>query len=80
MASSYQEKAQIYAESYGIITYHLEGNKMIYYQNYREPQYNHIKGKWEDNPTTYKRIVNLDTYDNSTEKLQRLNKEGWDNV
>ena len=74
----YEQKALVYAESYGIITYHLEGHNLIYYQNYREPEF--VNGRWDDNPTTYKRIVDLDTYITATEKLKRLNPEGWDNV
>lgn len=74
----YEQKALQYAEHYGIITYKVTGNTMIYNQNYRNSEC--INGKWRDNPCTYQRRINLDTMETTTIKLKRLNKNGWDNV
>lgn len=78
MEASYEDKAVVYAESYGIVTYHLENNLLIYYQNYREPEV--INHRIIDNVATYKRIVDLNTYATISERMKELVAEGWDNV
>lgn len=80
MASTeyYEAKALAHAERYGILEYRVKKNIMIYNQNYKNTEY--INGKWRDTPCTYQRIVNLDTGEISTKKLQRLQKDGWHNV
>lgn len=74
----YELLARQYAEKYGIVTYKVSSNCMIYNQNYKNTEYN---GKrYVSKPCTYRRTVNLDTGVTTTEKLQRLVKNGWDNV
>lgn len=74
----YAQRALEYSEHYGIVTYKVVNNKMTYNQNYNNSEC--IGGVWKRNPSTYRRIVNLDTLEVKTEKLQRLQKNGWDNV
>jgi hypothetical protein len=74
----YEQKALEYAEHYGILTYSIKGNLMIYNQNYNNNEF--IGGKWTKNPCTYQRTINLDTGEESSKRLQRLQKNGWDNV
>lgn len=74
----YESKALIYAEEYGIISYKVKDNIMIYNQNYSEDEF--IRGKWTSKPCTYQRLLNLDSGNTDTRKLQRLQKDGWDNV
>lgn len=73
----YEEKALQYSERYGITTYKVIGNKMIQNQNYYN---NEFIGKWIKKPCTYQRTVNLDTMETTSKKLQRLQKNGWNNV
>lgn len=56
MASSYDEKASIIAEEYGL-EYKLQGNKMIYYSYF---------GKIDG---IYKIIINLDTGEQTRKRL-----------
>lgn len=72
----YAQRALEYSEHYGIVTY--VNNKMTFNQNYNNSEF--IRGAWRRNPSTYRRTVNLDTFEVKTEKLQRLQKNGWDNV
>ena len=51
---------------------------MIYNQNRRNKEF--IGGKWVENPCTYQRTINLDNGEESSKRLQRLQKNGWDNV
>lgn len=74
----YAQRALEYSEHYGIVTYKVVNNKMTFNQNYNNSEF--IGGAWRRNPSTYRRIVNLDTFEVKTEKLQRLQKNGWDNV
>lgn len=74
----YDDKALKYAEHYGIITYRVKGNTMIYNQNYNNTEF--INGRWVSKPCTYQTIVNLDTGNELRNKLKRLQKDGWDNV
>ena len=76
--AKYDALALSYAEHYGILTYKVSGNLMIYNQNYQNNEF--IGGRWQANPYTYQRTVNLDTMEVTTKKLQRMNKNGWDNV
>ena len=75
---SYNAKATEYAEKYGIITYKLQNNYMIFYQNYYNKEC--LGGKWVNKPCTYKRIVDLDTLNVESVQLKRLQKSGWDNI
>lgn len=70
--SNYELKAQFYAEKWGILSYRVKGNLMIYNQNYREDCFG--------NYATYQRIVNLDTNTTTIKKLQKRFKDGWNNV
>ena len=54
-----EQKALLYAEKYGIIEYHVEGNKMIYYSSFPLEH------------STIEAVVNLDTM---TEKRKYLRK------
>lgn len=74
----YAQRALEYSEHYGIVTYKVVNNKMTFNQNYNNSEF--IGGAWRRNPSTYRRTVNLDTFEVKTEKLQRLQKNGWDNV
>lgn len=74
----YAQRALEYSEHYGIVTYKVVNNKMTYNQNYNNSEC--IGGVWKRNPCTYRRTVNLDTLEVKTEKLQRLQRNGWDNV
>lgn len=74
----YHYKAAMYTEKYGIISYKITGNSLLYNQNYLNKEF--IGGKWKENPCTYQRIVNLDTGEVVSKRLQRLQKNGWDNV
>jgi ribosomal protein L16 Arg81 hydroxylase len=74
----YNEKALRYAEEHGIITYRVKGNRLIYNQNYKNTQF--INGKWRDNPCTYQRVINLDNGQESSRRLSRIQKDGWNNV
>lgn len=74
----YAQRALEYSEHYGIVTYKVVNNKMTFNQNYNNSEF--IGGAWRKNPSTYRRTVNLDTFEVKTEKLQRLQKNGWDNV
>lgn len=74
----YTSKALLYAESYGIVSYKVKGNLLIYNQNYSNKEC--IGGSWVENPCTYQRTVDLDSGEVITKKLQRLQKDGWDNV
>lgn len=74
----YEDRALAYAERYGIITYRVKGNTMIFNQNYRNSEV--INGKWMSKPCTYQEVVNLDTMKSTRRKLGRLQKDGWDNV
>ena len=69
---NYELKAQFYAEKWGILSYRVKGNLMIYNQNYREDCFG--------NYATFQRIVNLDTNTTTTKKLQKRFKDGWNNV
>lgn len=73
----YAQRALEYSEHYGIVTYKVVNNKMTYNQNYNNSE---CIGVWKRNPCTYRRTVNLDTLEVKTEKLQRLQRNGWDNV
>jgi RimJ/RimL family protein N-acetyltransferase len=74
----YNEKAIKYAERYGIVTYRLKGKYLIYNQNYKNTEF--IDGKWRDNHCTYQRTVDLETLQETSKKLERLQRNGWDNV
>lgn len=74
----YAQRALEYSERYGIVTYKVVNNKMSFNQNYNNSEC--IGGVWKRNPCTYRRTVNLDTLEVKTEKLQRLQKNGWDNI
>lgn len=74
----YNNKALQYAEHYGIITYRVKGKYMIYNQNYNNSEF--VNGKWTKNPCTYQRTINLETGEESSRKLGRMQKNGWDNV
>ncbi len=75
---TYTNKALQYAERYGIITYKVKGKYMIYNQNYSNSEF--MGGKWVSKPCTYQTVVDLETGNESRNKLQRLQKNGWDNV
>ena len=68
----YESAAVFYAEKWGILSYKVKGNKMIFNQNYKEDCFGRC--------ATYQRIFNLDTKVTETKKLQRLQKDGWHNV
>lgn len=74
----YTFKALCYAESKGIVSYRVKNNYMIFNQNYSNKEC--IGGSWVENPCTYQRAVDLDTGVVTTNKLQRLQKDGWNNV
>lgn len=74
----YRLRAQQYAERFGIIKYHVSGNKMVYYDNHREVE--RVGNTFKKVAYTMKRIVNLDTGAETSQRLRRLNKEGWQNV
>lgn len=58
ITNSYEHKALLYAENYGIINYTVKNNKMRYYESYYLER------------ATYKRIVNLDTMEVSSQELK----------
>lgn len=74
----YNNKALGYAEHYGILTYRIKDNLMIYNQNYNNTEF--VGNKWVKNPCTYQRTINLDTGEETSKKLHRLQKDGWNNV
>ena len=73
----YEQKALDYANKYGIITYKVVGNKMIYNVNFYNSEF---KGKWVRHPCTVQRTVNLDTFEVTSKQLQRVQKNGWNNI
>ena len=68
----YDNKATSHAESIGIVTYTVEGNRMTYYTNY--PQYSN------DKATTYKVIIDLVTMTTIKEAMNRYYRKGNDNL
>lgn len=76
----YESKALLYAEEYGILSYKVKGNIMIYNQNYNEGGEVFVNGRWILRACTYQRLLNLDSGNTETKKLKRLQKDGWDNV
>ena len=58
----YKAGALIYAEEYGIVEYHVQGNQMIYYPTYPMEH------------RTYKATVNLDTFKETREPLKKYYK------
>lgn len=62
MFFDYEMLALSYAETYGIIEYHIKNNNMIFYQSY---PYEH---------RTIKAVVNLDTYEESRTPLKHYYK------
>lgn len=64
----YMSLATRYAEKYGIITFRV--NVTLSTQG----------GKWVSKPYTVQRTVNLDTRKVSSVRLQRLQKNDWDNA
>ena len=73
----YEQRALEYAEKYGVVTYKVVGNKMIYNVNFYNSEF---IGKWVRKPCTVQRAVNLDTMEVTSKQLKRLQKNGWDNV
>lgn len=57
----YDQKALIYAEKYGVISYSVEGNSMTYYEEALESF---------EQLAAYKATVNLDTMKESRELVQ----------
>lgn len=49
---NYEQKAVLYAEKYGIVSYKVEGNEMIYFEEATESV---------EQIAVYKAVVNLDT-------------------
>lgn len=74
---SYQDKALMYAERYGIIDYRVEGKYIIWNQNYTNSEF--MGGKWMNKPFTIQAKVNLDNYKMQSRKLQKLQRNGWNN-
>lgn len=74
----YEKRARRYAEYYGIINYKVRGNIMIFNQNYGQKEV--ASGTWVGKPVTYRREVELYTYNVRSTKLDRLQRNGWDNV
>ena len=72
MARNYTDRADTFAETYGIITYKVSGRNMIFYANYYT-DYTHKKA------ITYKCVVNLDTMKEKRTELKKLNRTGWEN-
>lgn len=56
MLSYYEQKALLYAEKYGIVTYDVENNFMIWIEKFP------IEG-------SYRYILNLDTMETKSEKI-----------
>ena len=77
MKEIYKQRALEYAEKYGIITYKVIGNKMIYNVNFYNSEF---IGKGVRKPCTVQIAVNLDTMEVTSKQLKRLQKNGWDNV
>ena len=64
--------ATIYVENYGILNYSVRGNKLVYNVSY--PAY-------LSNPRyTIQHIVNLDTMQEQTKRLQRFDTKGLANL
>lgn len=76
--TEYRLRAQRYAERYGIIKYHVLGSKMVFYDNHREVE--RVGDTFKKVSYTMKRTVNLETGAETSQRLKRLNKEGWQNV
>lgn len=74
---NYDEIALAYAEKYDIILYKVKGRYMIYNQNYYNSEF---IGKCIRKSCTYQRTVTLDTMEVTSWQLQRMNKDGWNNV
>lgn len=66
------EVALLYAEKYGIVTYKVVGGKMIFNKSYRaylgQPAY------------TIQHTIDLRTGQETTRKLGRVMRDGYDNV
>lgn len=72
MARNYTDRADTFAETYGIITYKVSGRYMVFYTNfYTDCTYKKA--------VTYKSIVNLDTMKEKRTALKKLNRTGWEN-
>ena len=68
----YEDIALMYAERYGIITYRVVGGKMIFNKTYKaylgQPTY------------TVQHTIDLNTGQETTKRLSRVMKDGYDNV
>lgn len=70
--SRYDSIALQYAERYGIITYKVKGNLMIFYKSYRA----YLNNK----AYSVKHTINLTTGVETTKVLKKLVREGFQNV
>lgn len=70
---SYEQKAILFCEKYGIIKYRVNKNMLVFYKN-------HPVDCMYTKYYTVRHVVNLDTMNESTTILKKLNKEGFQNV
>ena len=68
MDNNYQVKALIEAEKRGIVTYNINGNKLVYYANYPMEK------------MTYRVVINLDTNKEERTALSGYYQKGNDNM
>lgn len=67
----YADVATVYAERYGIVQYHVKGNTMTFYKSY--PAYLGNKAY------SIKHFINLDTGIETTQRMNKVFKEGFYN-
>lgn len=77
---SYNDKALLLAEKYGIIEYRIKGKNMIYNKNYTCSEVSTKTGRWERHSFTMQYTINLDTLKVSQKRLKRLQQDGWINT
>lgn len=72
LVQSYEDRATMYAERYGIVVYRVKGKYMIYNKSYSEylcnPRY------------TVQHKIDLDTGKDETRVLKKFDKKGYLNV
>ena len=76
--SELNDAALEYAAKYGIKKYRVSGKYLVYFQNYRDIEYN--AGEWRRRTRSYKRTVDLETLSVRTEQFPSIVQDGWCNV
>ncbi len=73
----YEARAEQYATHFGIISYSVKDNLMIYYKNHEEGD---LLPNGRRKVHCYKHTVNLDNMQSTVERSKRVYKVGWLNA